>query len=111
MHQLALRCVVNGMDVQPIPQLMQPNWWLFKKDVVICINEARFRMGFASGAGCNCLIDSLRQCLGLDCDVARIRQILDVQHPDIVPGDYLELHLPQLFIQRILILKLVKQKP
>ena len=48
-------------------------------------------MGKASGSECNCLIDTLRQQMNLECDIKAVRDYVQERHPSIVPGDFLEL--------------------
>ena len=43
---------------------------------IIRVNNAAYRVGFASGESNNCLIHSLRQCLGVATQVAAVRQDL-----------------------------------
>ena len=55
-----------------------------------------FVLGSASGEGCNCLIDTLRQVLPtFVCDVALVREELERRHArgstPILPFDYLDL--------------------
>ena len=68
------------------------NWWRQYHDVRFVVNEAQqFTMGNASGHDCNCLIDTLRQQLHLDCDVGAVRAYVQAQHASLVHRDYLEL--------------------
>ena len=55
-----------------------------------------YHLGSASGKGCNCLIDTLRQVTpGIMCNVAGVRADLENRHrgchTHITPGDYLSL--------------------
>ena len=60
----------------------------------LTVNEAQhFAMGEASGHECNCLIDTLRQQLCLDCDIGAVREYVQAQHGNLVRGDFLELQL------------------
>ena len=45
------------------------------------------------GDGCNCLIDTIRQQFGAQCDVAAVRAALERTFPDILPGVFLVFHL------------------
>ena len=76
---------------------MSPGWWR-GKDIEIVVDQERFFMGTASGEGCNCLIDSLRQVLPTAvCNVPFIRTEIEKLHQNrasaIIPGDYLDLAL------------------
>ena len=48
-------------------------------------------MGNASGHESNCLRDTLREQLRLDCDIGVVRAYVQAQHADLVLGDLLEL--------------------
>ena len=51
--------------------------------------------GYASGDGCNCLIDTLRQQLKIFANINLVREVLEQKFQDgpakVKPGDYLEL--------------------
>ena len=51
---------------------MPADWWTFK-NIIIEIDGDAYRMGKASGLGCNSLIDALRQTLDVCCDTDFIR--------------------------------------
>ena len=74
----------------------QPYWYHGRR-LEIVIDGQRFRLGHASGEGCNCLIDTLRQKIGVACNVAPVRKCLEEQHRHlstrIVPGAFLALDL------------------
>ena len=70
---------------------MPSEWWKRYESVHFVFNDEAFQMGEANGDGCNCLIDTLRQSLGLMCNVTEIRRRLHRIHPDILVGEYLEL--------------------
>lgn len=60
----------------------------------LAIGGTLYRPGHASGNGYNCLIDSLRQCLNLECNVATVRQHLLTKFPRegasaVTEGNYL----------------------
>ena len=59
------------------------------------IDNRNFTMGTACGEGFNCLIDTLRQSLGVVCNVLHIRSELERRHAGkashILPGSFLEL--------------------
>ena len=62
----------------------------------IVIDGQSYQLGSASGAGCNCLIDTLRQKLpGVICSVSGVRAALEERHRSlptrIDPGTYLPL--------------------
>ena len=69
--------------------------WFEGHNVIVRVNNKDFTMGEASGDGCNCLIDTLRQSLGVICNVSDIRSMLEQRHAGkashIAPGSYLEL--------------------
>ena len=71
-------------------------YWYEGRAVEICIDGASYGLGRASGEGCNCLIDTLRQKLpAVICDVPLVRRLLEARHRQretrITPGDYLDL--------------------
>ena len=70
LRQTITRCTADGTQMQG---RMQVYWWREYHDVRFVINEQHFKMGKASGHECNCLIDTLRQQLHLDCDVRAVR--------------------------------------
>jgi len=73
---------------------------------VVVINGMRFQQGYASGAGCNCLIDTLQQHLGVTVDARLIRerlQLLFQVEPDQVrAGNYLDFRAHSRTIIRLL---------
>ena len=70
------------------------NWWRHHTEFVFTVNDGQdLAMGTASGHECNCLIDTLRQQLSLDCDIGAVREYVQAQHGSLVPGDFLELQL------------------
>jgi len=77
-------------------RILKPMWWIGHR-IVIRIEGLDYFVGAASGDGCNCLIDSLRQCLNLICNVSYIRQVLEDRHrgqdSQIEQSDYLQLDL------------------
>ena len=72
------------------------NWWDGRR-VEINVDDSWFVLGKANGDGCNCLIDTLRQCLQLICNVSAVRAALERKHSSrptaIIPLDYLDLRL------------------
>ena len=52
----------------------------YENDLVV-VNGTPFEQGSASGASCNCLIDTLRQHLGVNVDIPDIRRRLQVLFP------------------------------
>ena len=53
---------------------LRVNWWTAYNDVRFAVNEQQqLTMGKASGHQCNCLIDTLRQQLNLDCKTGAVR--------------------------------------
>ena len=83
--ELNIRMMANEVAVTRGAKPLQANWWM-SKNVVIEINCDAYRMGNASGIGCNCLIDTLRQCLHVHCDVAFIRKRLQEKHRSLRKG-------------------------
>ena len=74
----------------------QRPYWYEGRAVEMFIDDARFGLGRASGDGCNCLIDTLRQKLpAVICHVRLVRRLLEDRHQyretSITPGDYLDL--------------------
>ena len=63
---------------------MQVYWWREYDDVRFVFNEQHFKMGKASGHEYNCLIDTLRQQLHLDCDVRAVRAYVQARHEDLL---------------------------
>ena len=60
-------------------RILAPMWWINHR-IVIRIEGVDYFMGAASGDGCNCLIDTLRQCLDLVCNVSYVREVLEHRH-------------------------------
>ena len=66
-----------------------------REDDLVIINDVRFLEGYASGAGCNCLIDTLRQHLGLTANVVpvireRLRMLFQLEPNIVTEGNYLD---------------------
>ena len=63
--------------------------------IEVRVDNKFYTVGYASGDGCNCLIETLRQKLNLIADTAQVRHCLEMAHRQrptrIKPGDYLEL--------------------
>ena len=78
-----------------VPHLTQIEWSL-EEDLIV-MHGKRFRQGFASGQGCNCLIDTLRSKLSLDVSLAAVRADLRKLFPfsgsraHVTAGNYLTL--------------------
>ena len=89
MRRTSIECFVDGIKVAHNAR-RRPNWW-YGHDVEFHIDGKAFRMGIASGDGCNCLIDTIRQALDIECDVSEVRAHLELLHRTIIPGDFLEL--------------------
>ena len=73
-------------------------FWYRGHKLDIKLDGQAFYLGSASGDGCNCLIDTLRQKLpGVMCSVSTVRSELERRHHgqpmEIVPGAYLPLAL------------------
>ena len=88
-----IRIVANG--VEQTSARREPLWYQGQV-LQIELNGHSYRMGSASGDGCNCLIDTLRQVLpGVISSVAAVRAELENRHrglrTHIVPGAFLPL--------------------
>ena len=91
MRETHITCTADGSH---IAGCRRQGWWERYHDVYFSINEREhFVMGKASGDQCNCLIDTLRQQLHVECDVRVVRAFVQARHPNLVLGDYLELQL------------------
>ena len=94
MSQTSIRIMADG--IYQSRQQREPHWWEGKA-LEIIVDGNSFQLGHASGDGCNCLIDTLRQAMGAGvvCNVAAVRERLERRHAGlpsrIVPRDYLEL--------------------
>ena len=83
--ELNIRVLANEVTVTTGATPLPADWWR-SKNVVIEIDGYAYRMGNASGVGCNCLIDTLRQCLNVHCDTAFIRKRLREKHASLREG-------------------------
>ena len=92
MSQLDIRVFADG--VQQAVAMEVPHWYEGRA-LEIFVNDVAFELGRASGDGCNCLIDTLRQKLpGIICSVAAVRAELEERHRGTashIPGDYLDI--------------------
>ena len=86
-------------DAQPgdnVPHMLQMAIE-FVGDGIVEVDQKRFRPGDASSESCNCLIDTLRQVLHLQCDLSGVRRHLMTLFPDgpgvVTPSNFLELEL------------------
>ena len=73
-------------------------YWYRGKILDIELDGQSYYLGSASGDGCNCLIDTLRQAIpGIICSVSTVRAALENRHRGlpsaIAPGDFLPLEL------------------
>ena len=63
--------------------------------IEVCVNGKFYSLGYASGVDYNCLIDTLRQQLGLVSNIQAVRRELERKYRHgparIKPGDFLEL--------------------
>ena len=96
-HISETRIRILADNVEQMAAQREPNWYR-GKIIDIDIEGASYHMGTATGAGCNCLIDTLRQKLpGIICHVPLVRSMLEERHCNlptaILPGDYLSLDL------------------
>ena len=86
-------------DAQPgdnVPHMRQTDI-KFEADGTVEVDRTRFRPGGASSESCNCLIDTLRQALELQCDLAPVREHLKTLFRDgpgvVRSSNFLELEL------------------
>ena len=79
-HMVQTRIQILKDDVAvPTGRPLVAMWWLNHR-ITVRIESVDYYMGRASGSGCNCLIDTLRQCLNLVCNVSYVRQLLEERH-------------------------------
>ena len=91
MRETHITCVADGSN---IGGRRSQQWWRQFHDVRFIVDETEhFVMGTASGDECNCLIDTLRQQLNLDCDPRAVRAFVQTRHATLVHGEYLELQI------------------
>ena len=89
MRETAITCMADG---EAMEGLLSPHWWHFYADVYFTVNDVEhLSMGTASGYQCNCLIDTLRQQLQIDCDIRAVREHVQTRHPTLPRGAFLEL--------------------
>ena len=91
LRQTDMVCVAAGAVKSGLQQT--PNWWEQCRPVFFVTDGSAFALGMASGEGCNCLIDTLRQALGIICNVEYVRAELHKIFPQLRLGEYLELQL------------------
>ena len=84
--ELNIRVLDNENPVKMSRTILPADWWLWQ-NVVIEIDGDRYRMGSASGNGCNCLIDTLRQALDVVCNVDQIRHLLHQKYAKLREGE------------------------
>ena len=73
-----IRILANG--IEQMTARRRP-FWYEGQVLEIVIDGQSYAMGSASGEGCNCLIDTLRQTLpGVMCSVPRVRATLEDRH-------------------------------
>ena len=94
MRETRITCTADGTRLEG--GLRRVNWWRRYADVRFCVNDAgEFSMGHASGDQCNCLIDTLRQHLALECDIREVRAFVQARvrarRDKLLLGGYLEL--------------------
>ena len=90
MSETRIRIVADGVEQTTA---RRAPYWYRNKILDIELDGHSYHLGSASGDGCNCLIDTLRQVLpGIICNVAAVRAELERRHLGlIVPGDFLPL--------------------
>ena len=88
MREVNVVCVADGSAREGRQNI---NWWLGRQVHFVFQRDLVYFMGSASGDECNCLIDSLRQCLDVICDVARVRSLVQRSNRHLIFGDYMEL--------------------
>ena len=96
-HISETRIRVFADNVEQMAARKEHNWYRGKV-IDIDIEGVSYHMGTATGDGCNCLIDTLRQTLPvIGCNVSIVRSMLEERHCNlptaILPGDYLSLDL------------------
>ena len=76
------------------------------EDDMVIVNDLCYQLGRASGAGCNCLIDTLRQLLDLRCDARAVRNSLRALFPEgpdrVTAQNFLDLRMHWQAIVRLL---------
>ena len=77
-HQMHIEILKDGEALQT-GRILAPMWWIGHR-IVIRIEGLDYFVGAASGDGCNCLVDSLRQCFNMICNVSYVRQVLEDRH-------------------------------
>ena len=93
MSQTRIRISANGVEQSAVRR--EPYWY---RGLVleIEVDNHSYHLGSASGSGCNCLIDTLRQKIpGIICNVSTVRAELENRHrglpTQIQPGAFLPL--------------------
>ena len=85
MRETRITCTADGTQMEG---RLQVDWWRLYNDVRFVLNEAQhFTMCKASGHESNCLIDTLRQLLLLDCDIGAVREYVQAQHANLAHGE------------------------
>ena len=70
-RETRITCIADGA---PMIGRLRVDWWRAYNNVRFAVGEQQhFTMGKASGHQCNCLIDTLRQQLHLDCNIGAVR--------------------------------------
>ena len=93
MSQTSIQILADG--IMQCASRRKPYWYEGHR-LRIMVDDQQFALGKASGEGCNCLIDTLRQKLGVEsCNIADVRRRLEALHElcetEILPHDYLSL--------------------
>ena len=93
MSQTSIQILADG--IMQCASRRKPYWYEGHR-LRIMVDDQQFALGKASGEGCNCLIDTLRQKLGVaSCNIADVRRRLEALHElcetEILPHDYLSL--------------------
>lgn len=93
MSQTSIQILADG--IVQCASRRKPYWYEGHR-LRIMVDDQQFALGKASGEGCNCLIDTLRQKLGVaSCNIADVRRRLEALHElcetEILPHDYLSL--------------------
>ena len=70
MREIDMKCYADDFQIEGQQSV---NWWDDHNTVFFEIDGLQLHMGHASGTGCNCLIDTMRQQLKVDCDVEAVR--------------------------------------
>ena len=84
MSETRIRVVANGVEQTAA---RRTPYWYANQAIDVYVNGVAYGLGVASGDGCNCFIDSLRQKLpGVICSVPLVRALLEEPQGSSFPG-------------------------